>query len=82
MAEMIRAPMAICDNCGAMAEKHKAGNEWRKPKEWGHVRVAPTYWGTYPNNIDLMDLCQECNKVVHVAVVAALATRKGKPSNG
>lgn len=78
MGTLNPTPRVYCDNCGVSTEKvtDHLTTVWRKPLEWGHVKVAPTYWGTYPNNIDLPDLCPACNKAVHIAVSAALDARK------
>lgn len=82
MAEINLAPKIVCDNCGTQTDKQPVGygadRKWKKPLEWGHVRVAPTYWRTYPNNIDLLDLCPACNKAVHDAVSASLEACKLK----
>lgn len=73
MSDVVQIPRVRCDNCAATADKVRDyDKQWKRPKEWGDVRVAPTHRGTYPNNIAMVDLCPNCLRLVHDAVGKAL----------
>jgi hypothetical protein len=76
MADVIRAPLVRCDNCGVTAEKvHPPFGDqksWTRPTDWGDVRVAPTRRDSYPNQIAMGDLCPKCHRLVFQAVGEAL----------
>lgn len=73
MSEVTQVPKIRCDNCGTIADKKHMLGSWRRPNDWGDVRVAPLNSGvSYPNQIAMTDLCPRCLGLVHEAVGNAL----------